>query len=333
MSFALVLLALLLVGIWVLSPPDRLPGRFTQGDCRTMALTGPDGAPIVGIEDIALIADTGELILSAHDRSDPLADGGLYRVTLFELGAGDELEVERISPIPDPGTRFRPHGIAVSPAGDRLALVNRTGEGEAQVEIGALTPEGWELDRKLTGETLCRANDLAFTGGLNDTMVISLDRADCTTSLRDLWPGASTGRIARFDGQRLVISRGRLSFPNGLVGPYIAETRADRVLRPGAAPIMLPGGPDNLSLDQEDNLIAAVHPAPVHLWLYLNDWQERAPSRILRINPVTSEIESLFDDPSGQIFSAATSAIMWDEMLVAGSVRDAGLLVCSKDAL
>ena len=40
------------------------------------------------------------------------------------------------------------------------------------------------------------------------------------------------------------------------------------------------------------------------------------------------EVEILFDDPRGDTFSAATVAVLQDGRLIAGSVRDSGLLIC-----
>ena len=148
------------------------------------------------------------------------------------------------------GTPFRPHGLALSPDGRRLALVNRIGPDEAVVEIGRLGPDGWTPDRQLRDPRLCRANDLDFAqpGGragagraagpsvgpsaaTGDTLEITLDRADCKTSLRDLWGG--TGSVLRARGSRLDPVRAGLAFSNGILAGHVAETRANRLRPPG----------------------------------------------------------------------------------------------------
>ncbi len=332
-SLVMVLFAILLLALWLLSPPGRLPARFSTSDCQTVALTGPDGEALAGIEDIALIPDGGQLILSAHNRARLDTNGGLYTVTPFALGAGGDISVRRLSRPREPGAVFRPHGITLTPDGNRLAVINRVAPDRSTIEIGPLGPDGWSPEETLTGEILCRANDLIFAGYGKDALLVTLDRADCVTSLRDLWPEARTGRLAAYDGDRLSITRGQLAFPNGLAGPYIAETRGKRLARPGDAALDLPGGPDNLNFDGERHLIAALHPKLLHVWLYLEGWQDRAPSRIVRIDPVAGSHEVLFDDPGGTLFSAATSAVMAGGMLIAGSVRDDGLLVCQRGGL
>ena len=330
-GLGVLVLASVIAAIWVAIPPSRLPALYQADDCRHIAVIDPvTEQPLVGIEDLAL-SSGGRLLLSAYDRNaDAEVVGGIYSVSLFGLMGGGQVRAQLVSNGPEQRVAFRPHGISLSRNGDRLAVINRFAPGEARIEVGDLTPEGWIVDRRISGERLCRANDLFLIGGRRDEMNITLDREDCTPSMRDIKPGSTTGKLGFFDGTHFEISRVRLSFPNGVAGPYIAETREDRILRPGAAPIALPGAPDNLNLDDEDKLIVAVHPKLSQLWLYREGVVEIAPTRLLRVDTTTGSIDVLFDDPSGQVFSAATSAVFRDGMLVAGSVQDHGLLVCRK---
>ena len=330
-GLGVVVLVLVIAAIWVAIPPSRLPALYQAEDCRQITVIDPvSERPLVGIEDLAL-RSTGQLLLSSYDRSAG-SDfvGGIYSVSLFGLTGGGQVRAKLVSNGAEQGVAFRPHGISLSRQGDRLAVINRFAPGEARIEVGDLTPEGWIVDRRITGERLCRANDLFLIGGRRDEMNITLDREDCTPSMRDIKPGSTTGKLGFFDGTHFEISRVRLSFPNGVAGPYIAETREDRILRPGAAPIALPGAPDNMNLDDEDKLIVAVHPKLSQLWLYREGVGDIAPTRLLRVDTTTGGIDVLFDDPGGQVFSAATSAVYRDGILVAGSVMDQGLLVCRK---
>ncbi|MEM6624034.1 MAG: hypothetical protein AAF674_17565 [Pseudomonadota bacterium] len=329
MALGVCLFATMLAGLWLLAPPDQMPARFSAQDCRQVDLVDRQtGAPIAGAEAIALGPD-GRLYLAAHDRLSETANGALYSVSLFALSGRGSVRALRLDQ-QIPGQTFRPHGLAISANGRRLATINRYAPGKAQVEIGEISPDGWLADRRLEGASLCRANGLAFTGLAPDDLLISLDRRDCSASLADLTPWAQTGRLARFDGDSYQIVREGLIFPNGLVGLYIAETRADRILSPDGVVIPLPGGPDNLSLSDEGQLVAAVHPRVHLLGLYLQGWQSSAPSRIVQADPATGRVEVLFDDPAGQLFSGATGAVLVDGLLIAGSVRDRGLLVCRK---
>jgi hypothetical protein len=106
----------------------------------------------------------------------------------------------------------------------------------------------------------------------------------------------------------------------------VAETRSNRLLRPDGSAVDLPGAPDNLTASTE-GLVIALHPSLLRLWPYLAGWSEHAPTRIALVRD-GGAVELLYDDPAGARFSAATTAVLADGRLIAGSVRDAGLLVC-----
>jgi len=329
-----------LVLIWLVSPPVRLPARFNPADCRKVALIDPEtGDPIIGPEDIALVPNSGRLIISAHDRlaSDDV-DGGLYSATVFDLQARGSFKPKRLTGLKEKWTPFRPHGIAVSDDG-RIAVINRAGAGTATIDIARLDGNRLQRLTRFEGPQLCRANDLIFAGGAGgpDTLVATIDRGSCGFSVRDLIPFAGgTGSVIELTPGRYprVLMTG-LSFANGLLEIdgelVISETRADRLYRL-SGPISLPGGPDNLSLAQGRKIIAAVHPVLYQLALYRYGGASRAPSRILAIDADRpgQPAEVLFDDPAGKIYSGATSAVLSDGVLVAGSVRESALLVCAK---
>lgn len=329
---AAVVLALVLFVIWLLTPVEPVPATFAQNECRRVALIDLEtGQEITGAEDLALTPDGEDLIVSAHDRfDDQLPDGGLYLVNLWGLSATDRYEAGNLVASDLRSERFRPHGIALSVDGTRLAVINRLAESEASIEIGDFGPDGWAVTQRLAGRSLCRANDLFFAKGEVETLQITLDREACGTSIADLMPGSTTGRVAVWDGGKLQIARTGLSFPNGIAEPYLAETRKNRILKPTGPPIRVPGGPDNLTREDRRHLLVAMHPSLRRLWLYLNGLWPGAPSRIARVNVLSGAVEVLFDDPEGDFFSAATSAVVAKDMLIAGSVGDSGLLVCQR---
>lgn len=330
MAFSVILLVFLLVAVWVLLPPEQLPARFTTENCQRVALTGSEGGEtVVGVEDVALHPDGSVLILSAHDRSDPDTNGALYVTSLFAVSAGSEAIVDQISPRFSGLDMFRPHGIGISADGRRLAVVNRFREGDARVEIGVLTPTSWEPDLHVTAEGMCRANDVMFTGQGGEDILVTIDRAECEASAQDLLP-RRTGSVGRYNGFEFSVIQNWLKFPNGIAGGFVAHTRSNVIAGPDGTDYDVPGGPDNLNIDAEGRVIAALHPKLSLLWLYLEGIQTRAPSRIIALDPATGGIEILYDDPEGTQFSGATSAVLTGGVLVAGSVRDEGLLVCSR---
>ena len=69
-----------------------------------------------------------------------------------------------------------------------------------------------------------------------------------------------------------------------------------------------PGGPDNLTWDGLGGLIAAVHPSLFLLAAYRYGYHDTAPSRIMRVD-LERNIETLFDDHAGALFSGASVAV------------------------
>lgn len=299
----------LALGLWLAWPPGALPARFALADCHRQVLRdAATGAEILGAEDIAL-APGGDLIVAARDRLGA-GPAGLWRVADLDTGAARRIAgLEGVAP----------QGIAL--AGDRLAVIDRAGPG---IRIGVLRAAFAEAAR-ITDPALCRANDLMFQG---DELWVTLDRADCGVSLADLLPWGATGRLVEVGAGGIRLLRGDLAFANGLAetdgAVWVAETRGAALTAPGRR-LDLPGGPDNLS-PSGSGLLAALHPDLLRLALYRGGWTGHAPSRIVEITG--DKVALLVDDPGGTVFSAATVAVWVGGRLVAGSVRDTGLMVC-----
>jgi len=334
-----VLLVVGMTGAWFVRVPDRLPARFGAGDCRRVELIDPrTGRAIVGAEDLALAPDGDMLIVSAHDRrDDAMPNGGLYSLGFWEIGGRSRVEVRALDGPRATGAVFRPHGIALSPDGARLAVINRISEDAAVVETGPLDGSGWHPERVFRAERLCRANDMAWSG--NGTLGVTLDRADCQTSISDLLPWSMTGAVGTLGGgtlgggtlgdSGLRIDRRDLGFANGLdSGGAVAETRRHRLSWPDGRRLDLPGGPDNLTRTPKGALIVAVHPNLFRLFAAQRGWIAASPSRILRVDPAGKGWEVLFDDPEGRMFSGATVAVVAGGALVIGSATDRGILLC-----
>ncbi len=352
-------LGILLVGgaiygaVWLL-PETVLPARYVATDCRRVDLVGPAG-PILGAEDIVLSADGKMLYVSAYDRlayeaaietGEVPPEGGIYAIPVSHLDRIGTVDARyAIDPLRIPGG-VRPHGIDLRRG--RMVVVNRgfTRQGNAFTELlvlaetpGSTTGE-LSFTRRIRHSALCAANDVALA---RRSVHITLDRGTCPEwSAGERLGVTFAGSLIRMpidtEAAPDVLAE-RLAFPNGVVilesgpvrGAVVAETRRRRLIFADAdtwEELPLPGGPDNISIDEEGMLVVAVHPNLTKLALYRYGYTSQAATRILRINPVNGEIEVLFDDPSGDVFSAATSAVLTGRTLVAGSVRDHGLLIC-----
>lgn len=335
-SVAVALLAAL--GLWLLvGGTDPLPARFALEDCRHISLRERSSGKLVeGAEDMLMMPDGDTLAVAAIDRSDqtrPFA--GLFRVSLFDLEqGGDEVEVSTLVPTYNVLGGIYPQGIALDPASGDIAIINRIGP-ETRTVIDVVT---WDGDRyaskaRYDHKAFCRANDLTFDLGGN--LLITRDRARCELSVVDMIPFHPSGLLLTITPQgEIIASKERYYFPNGIAlgptgKPIIAETRAGR-LSGGYVEALLPGGPDNLTVDDQGALIAAVHPSLWTLFRYLNSLAFSSPSRVIRADPERSDIEVLFDDPGGDVLSAVSVGLMRDGKLYMGSVADEGIAVCEK---
>lgn len=111
----------------------------------------------------------------------------------------------------------------------------------------------------------------------------------------------------------------------------VAETRANQLRyfpkTDRRDTVKLDGSPDNLNVGKPGIIQVAVHPSLFKLALYRYGWTSYAPSRIQKVTG--NQVLTLFDDPSGRLYSAASIAIQTAGKLVLGSVGDEGLLVCN----
>lgn len=331
--------------IWLNWPRTTLEVAFGLESCRNLALTDADtGKPITGIEDIALMPD-GSLVLSAHDRLDPAEpDGGLYRLVVPDAAIAEASLSSLIDPSEVPGG-LRPHGITLSndPATDRdqVLVINRPRNGEMRQLIWlSLKGDGVEATSISSSPQICAANDLVQG---DDRTWVTVDRASCPgLSLGEMVGWKQQGRVIgwTFGGQASDVRNG-LFFPNGITllpdrpHPIVAETRGERLIALSPMPgiedsVDLPGAPDNLTTDRQGHVIAALHPSLPELALYRHGWISRAHSRIARVDMESGDVEMLFDDPGGTLLSAATVAVLTEGRLIAGSVRDGGLLICER---
>lgn len=335
-SIGVALLAV--IAAWIVfggTPP--LDARFALSDCRHVDLRDTEtGDLVAGAEDMVFLPDGDTLLVSAFDRADerrPLT--GLFGVSLLDLQQGtEEIAVEALIKSYTLRGGVKPYGIALSSSGERLALINRVGP-EDRTVIDVLDWEGdyFRPTERHEHEAFCRANDLTFD--LSGNLLVTRDRAQCRLSPIDMIPYHATGIVLTLTPEgELSAGEERYMFPNGIAigptgSPIVAETRAGR-LSGGYVDALLPGGPDNLTIDDQGALIAAVHPSLWQLFLYVNGFAFSSPSRVVRADPERTDIEVLFDDPDSELMSAVSVGVMRDGRLYMGSAIDDGIVVCEK---
>jgi sugar lactone lactonase YvrE len=233
------------------------------------------------------------------------------------------------------------------------------GEVVPTVEIFDVGKSG-ELHHRRTvhSRAFCRANEVA---GLDrGRFLLTNDGAACGTWGRRLEQafGLEKGNVVLMEledatgaGVIRALAEG-IGFANGLALDgqhlYVAATR-DQALwvyrRNGlnetaifGVPervIAVDGGPDNLSWASEHVLLVAVHPSLLRLAKYRYQWMsggmpwlDAAPTRILAVDVRDGAQRVVWDSDAGEPLSAATVAVRHGNVLIAGSVTDAGLMVC-----
>ncbi len=327
--------------------------RYRADECKRVALIDVEtGASISGAEDFAYDGAGKRLFFSAYDRRAAekaakrrqltIPNGGVYSAALsdiFTVGASS-ISAKPLTAPGDIAGGLRPHGISYDAHNDELVFINRTYQRlnnkwemlPRLQRIGA----GGDAFAGAVDDAPCAANDVLVT--MQQTFT-SFDhgRCDWRAGIEDIFnlkrSGLALGRDRRvYD--RAGFANGLAQTADGMIA--MAATRENTILllkeRSGAveefARFDIPGGPDNLSIAGDGDIVAAVHPSLWRLGLNRKMGVGKAPSRIVKVNPDTGAIEILFDDPAGRLFSAATIAVETPYGLVAGSVTDEGVLVC-----
>ena len=332
---------------------------YNHRSCRKVALVDAvTNARIIGAEDFAIDWETNTLFLSAHDRraveaaarrgQAKIPNGGIYKVSFETLFSHADDAPLSLAPLISPAefsTGLRPHGIAIDSKRGELIIVNRAYRRSGRqwrmtplLQRIAVSGDAHLIDAE---EAPCAANDVTTTPS---EAIVSFDHQNCgwRAGLEDTFAQKRSGVMT--PGQGVVFDG--VGFANGVAtlrtGDFaLSATRENAVLiltrdDDGLSEkerLGTPGAPDNLIVGDNGEVIAAVHPSLIKLALNRKWGIGNAPSRIVRIDLETGETSILFDDKSGALFSAATVAVETPHGLIAGSVTDAGLLVCRRSVL
>ena len=336
------------------------------GQCRAVPVQDEDERPVVGIEDMVLDRAGERLILSAYNRRAVEAArargvqpprGGLFTLALDALDA-DLLTAARLPVTGDGGFAWFPHGIGISETGGsrRLLVVNRVfdGEGDGQADgadadllVLDLDDAGAAVMRRIQSGKLCRANDAEFAGG--DTALVTVDHAACP--LFDAWMERIFSRprsgVLRVDLDTGTIDRvlDGIAYANGIeVDPvrgevHVAASRGHEVITWSLAEVLageakplrrvtVPGGPDNLVLDEDGSLFTAAHPNLFALFLHMLDMRGIPGSTVVGILPDGTARTLLGADDA--LPGAATTALRAGDRLVVSSAWDKRIGICTR---
>ncbi|KAG0149833.1 hypothetical protein CROQUDRAFT_668950 [Cronartium quercuum f. sp. fusiforme G11] len=193
---------------------------------------------------------------------------------------------------------------------------------------------GWPLGALLhTLETLTR-----FPGG----NVISLDFDDNNGEEKGAveirWLAFANGIVLTRDRTTLVIAS---SITRQIFFYHVKPVSGNRLTFEYASARKLSFGPDNLSLDQEDELVVAGHPSAPKLFLWVYDEKHFAPagSAIAHLDLKQGKeagVRMVFED-TGDFFASSSTGLMLKEQggrrrrLIASGLYHTGLLECVEE--
>lgn len=336
------------------------PPEYPLANCYVSELIDANTAkPIIGVEDISLVAGSSNIWISAYDRiaseaagSRDAVSGGFYEFPLDVLANG---RTEIRSAVSGGGEFVNlPHGFSTGPSSKSLISVvfidrHIAGSGAIEASLRVADLSKGDAEYFLDGDNDLRTSPAPRNS--NDVLLVSSDSVLFTVDrigpnwVSDVF-GRATGQLVRADYDEdakaflySTLTDG-LFFANGLIDVedvvVVAETRGERLALIDADTgeitrrFPLPGGPDNLTRAPGGSILAAVHPSLLKLGMHRRFGAEHAPSRAVRVDPETGAWSLLFDDPTGKVFTGATVAAEIDGKLVLGSATDRGLLVCEK---
>ncbi|GJL93914.1 MAG: hypothetical protein DHS20C05_03190 [Hyphococcus sp.] len=345
--------ALLGLGVFLLAACGgaHTPAKYSLSQCSRLGLTDAvSGETIRGVEDFAVDWESQTIFLSAYDRravekaardrAETLPQGGIYAVLIDEV-FDREKDTLSISPLiaedKFPGG-LRPHGISFDADTQELLFINRSYRQQGRRWIMAPNVHRISLQGEavisLSETTHCAANNLFKS---SDSIYVSFDHQFC--DWRGVFENIFGLRQSGFLKQTDDVILSKMKYANGITQIsdehiFIAATREKKLYKVDLETgkilyrYKVPGGPDNITIGYDDNAITALHPSLIKLAMNRKLGIGKAPSRIMKLNPVTDKTIMLFDDAKGAFFSAATVGVETERGLIAGSVTDDGILVC-----
>jgi len=340
-------------GVWYYLALD-VDGEPVLTACQAVDLYDDvTGEKIVGVEDMDFDYETGTIFMSAYDRravareigeGKVTTQGGIYSLKVTGLTDAPSLTVTDISRIfKKAGFEFRPHGILFRPGNgfSEVLAINRTFEEE---DNAIVMKPGFVFFRnenslwiKYGSEEfngVCDPNDLAVIPmglpfiGFSD-IEGTCEKGHLNTS--------GVIKILKKDGPETIFKD--LNFPNGMVSNKnyfaFAISRDNQVnLFAGenyaeGKTVSLPIAPDNLTVDDDDNLYVAGFPNLLDYYFYMQGWLgvKKSPSAAYRISPEDYKQTLLFKD-DGSMISGATVALRAGDYLLLGSAWDDNIAIC-----
>ncbi len=303
---------------------------------------------VVGPEDHTIDPETGIVYLSGYDRISAIA-GMPKPGAIWTYDLNDPAAVP-VNITPDADAGFQPHGISlyIGEDGARRLFVINHGNDKQAVDIFDVVEGGLEKVTTVTGELLRSPNDLVAVSpeafyfsndhrflesdfmrpfedflGLPVTDAVYYDGATFRSVAS--WIKGANGINISEDGTTLYLSGARGS----ALHVYERDTSSGDLSF--LKTIDLPGLPDNIELLPDGQLLIALHPKALDLLAHFGDPDLDAPSQIVRVDPESGDVETLFLSMGNDLSAASTGAIYQDRLII-GAIIESKFLDCDLSA-
>lgn len=314
------------------------------------------GEKVVGVEDMDFDLLTGTIFMSAYDRravareireGKVTTQGGIYTINVSNITDEASLKVADLSrEFKEAGNEFRPHGIYFFRIWgiEGFIIINRrfnrrNGEMTFSSVIESFRYSENEIEHT---DTIVNPNFCDLYDIVPSENVLFVTDVDENCEDENMGKGGSLLMIEE-DGTALDV-QDSLAFPNGLA---VLKRQEENILAVALTrgksiqlykvedntlteTIYLPIAPDNLTVDEHDNLYVAGFPNLLDHYFYMKGWfgVEKSPSAAYRISPETYQQTLLFKD-NGTMISGATVALRAGDYLILGSAWDDHIVICS----
>ena len=306
-----------------------------------------------GPEDVALNRSKKWLYVSSHNRRHAEENGKLFALDLSKPDA--ELKPVALNLQYPP--HFKPHGMSLvelSGGKERLYVIShplQDGESEMHtIEVFEGAGLNFTHVQTLKSPLLVSPNDLHATP--DGRVFVSNDHA-VAKGFKRAWDNLmrnKTSRLTYYDGKAWSFIGRPVAFGNGVLvkkegdKEYLYRSaffenavvkyeivKSDQGLTElqEVARINVEHGPDNLELDEQGNMLVAVHPSLFRFLMHATSAPQKSPSQVMKINLANQQVEKIYVDDGGEI-SAASTAVVQDKRLIISQVFEDFLLVCPR---
>jgi len=294
-----------------------------------------------GPEDFVLDTrdDVPRLLVSSHDRRNPETSGDIY---CFDIKTEESGILPRRNE-PEKIAVFKPHGMDIRKHGGKTLLYVIIHDPYANEERLENAIAVYEINNK----DLCFVKlleDATHLWSPNDLSVMPNGDIYVTNDIHgslDMYMRMASSEIAYFDnaeGAWRIVAED-IAFANGILAEkdrvYVTATFDNHVMvfpRSGDGSLGTPEtivrlkGPDNL-MRYRNSLLTTAHYDDLAFFQHMKSDEEKAPSIVFMIRPEMNTKNAIFVD-NGQLISAASTAMVFEDKLYVSQVFDPYLVVC-----